>query len=207
MREYMRQIAVGFPSFLKLRKTHNSQPCSPGILPAVTGIQKLQKRINNHADSLAGMEPTHSLSLVTSIGKMTVCEIWVCSRKNQRRPDEQGPMAGTVCSSESLLFCTLGSESPKRPNSWENMTPTQPLASSNQRWPWALPIVLVTKSCPTLLQLYGLYAYSFATLWTVWTGSSVHGILQARILEWVAIPFSRGSSPPRDRTWVSCIGR
>ena len=36
-------------------------------------------------------------------------------------------------------------------------------------------------------------------------GSSVHGILQARILEWVAIPFSRGSSWPRDWTWVSCI--
>ena len=36
-------------------------------------------------------------------------------------------------------------------------------------------------------------------------GSSVHGILQARILEWVAIPFSRGSSQPRDRTWVACI--
>ena len=36
-------------------------------------------------------------------------------------------------------------------------------------------------------------------------GSSVHGILQKRILEWVAIPFSRGSSQPRDRTWVSCI--
>ena len=36
-------------------------------------------------------------------------------------------------------------------------------------------------------------------------GSSIHGILQARILEWVAIPFSRGSSWPRDRTWVSCI--
>ena len=34
-------------------------------------------------------------------------------------------------------------------------------------------------------------------------GSSVHGILQARILEWVAIPLSRGSSQPRDRTWVS----
>ena len=33
-------------------------------------------------------------------------------------------------------------------------------------------------------------------------GSSVHGILQARILEWVAIPFSRGSSQPRDQTWV-----
>ena len=37
-------------------------------------------------------------------------------------------------------------------------------------------------------------------------GSSVHGILQARILEWVAIPFSRGSSWLRDQTWVSCIG-
>ena len=36
-------------------------------------------------------------------------------------------------------------------------------------------------------------------------GFSVHGILQARILEWVAIPFSTGSSQPRDRTLVSCI--
>ena len=36
-------------------------------------------------------------------------------------------------------------------------------------------------------------------------GSSVYGILQARILEWVAIPFSRGSSWPSDQIWVSCI--
>ena len=36
-------------------------------------------------------------------------------------------------------------------------------------------------------------------------GSSVHGSLQARILEWVVIPFSRGSSQPRDWTWVFCI--
>ena len=35
-------------------------------------------------------------------------------------------------------------------------------------------------------------------------GSS-HGIFQAKVLEWVAISFSRGSSPPRDRTWVSLI--
>ena len=38
-------------------------------------------------------------------------------------------------------------------------------------------------------------------------GSSVHGVLQERILEWAAIPFSRGSSWPRDRThisWGSC---
>ena len=36
-------------------------------------------------------------------------------------------------------------------------------------------------------------------------GFSVHGTFQARILEWVAISFSRGSSRPRDRTWVSRI--
>ena len=36
-------------------------------------------------------------------------------------------------------------------------------------------------------------------------GSSLHEISQARILEWVAIPFSRGSSPPRDQTHVSCL--
>jgi len=36
-------------------------------------------------------------------------------------------------------------------------------------------------------------------------GSSLHRIFQARILEWVAIPFTRGSSHPRDPTQVSCL--
>ena len=36
-------------------------------------------------------------------------------------------------------------------------------------------------------------------------GFSVHGILQARILEWTAMPSSRGPSWPRSRTWISCI--
>ena len=35
--------------------------------------------------------------------------------------------------------------------------------------------------------------------------SSLHGIFQARILEWVAIPYSRGSSQPRAQTQISCI--
>ena len=55
---------------------------------------------------------------------------------------------------------------------------------------------LVTKLCLTLLQLHGLNSPS---------GSSVHGIFQARILEWVAISFSKGSSQPRDQTHVSCM--
>ena len=38
-------------------------------------------------------------------------------------------------------------------------------------------------------------------------GSSVHGMLWARILEWVAMPSSRGSSRPRDQTHISCIGK
>ena len=39
------------------------------------------------------------------------------------------------------------------------------------------------------------------------TFSSVHGISHAGILEWVAVSFFRGSSQPRDQTWVYCIGR
>ena len=46
----------------------------------------------------------------------------------------------------------------------------------------------------------------FVTPWTVaQPGSSAPGILQERILEWVAIPFFRGSSQPRDPTQVSCF--
>ena len=35
--------------------------------------------------------------------------------------------------------------------------------------------------------------------------SSVHGIFQARILEWLAISYPRGSSWPRDQTWITCV--
>ena len=54
---------------------------------------------------------------------------------------------------------------------------------------------LVTQSCLTLFDLMDCSP----------PGSSVHGISQARILEWVALPFSKGSSRPRDRTPVFCI--
>ena len=53
----------------------------------------------------------------------------------------------------------------------------------------------VAQSCPTLCDPMDCSL----------TGSSVHGIFQARVLEWVAISFSRGSSPPRNRTPVSRI--
>ena len=56
-------------------------------------------------------------------------------------------------------------------------------------------LCLVHESCPILCDL----------MVCCQPGSSVHGILQARILEWVAFPFSRGSSQPRYQTQVSCI--
>ena len=57
--------------------------------------------------------------------------------------------------------------------------------------------VLAAQACPTLCDPMDCGP----------PGSSVPGILQARILEWVAIASSRGSSCPRDGTHVSCIGR
>ena len=55
--------------------------------------------------------------------------------------------------------------------------------------------VLVAQSCPTLCN-----SMDCSQL-----GTSVHGILQARIMEWVAIPLVSGSSRSRDQTRVSCI--
>ena len=50
-----------------------------------------------------------------------------------------------------------------------------------------------------LVYILKVASNSFATPWTVaYSSYSVHGILQARILKWVVIPFSRGSSRPRD---------
>ena len=55
----------------------------------------------------------------------------------------------------------------------------------------------VTQSCLTLH-----HSRDYSSL-----GSSVHGIFQARILEWVAISYSRGSSWPRGQIRISCFGR
>ena len=56
---------------------------------------------------------------------------------------------------------------------------------------------LVTKLCPTLLPTMNCRPQD----------SSVHRVSQARILEWVAISFSKGSSLPGDQTHISCTGR
>ena len=74
-----------------------------------------------------------------------------------------------------------------------------------------------TPETSTTLKINCVRAKSLRSCQTLWDpvdcslpGSSVHAILQIRILHWVAMPSFRGSSRPRDRThvsYVSCIGR
>ena len=67
------------------------------------------------------------------------------------------------------------------------------LATSGPVWCFKGVLWEATQSCPTLWDPMGCSP----------PGSSVHGILQARALDCIAIPFSRGSSQPRNWTWVS----
>ena len=81
-----------------------------------------------------------------------------------------------------------------------------------QKIMWQYPLQHINiKVKYNLKTVWVLGTQSCLTLWDPmdWSlpGSSVHGILQARILAWVAIPFSRGSSWPKDRTWELLHGR
>ena len=132
---------------------------------------------------------------------------WESLRKPCRKPSWEHP-----------LIYRPGSSSAQTPNpSLGRVFPVHPLTASvyitfpcefpipqgsthNLLLFWSSPqvTVLVTQPCPTLWDPMDCSL----------PGPFVHGILQARILEWVGIPFSRGSSLPRDWTWVPCmVGR
>ena len=89
--------------------------------------------------------------------------------------------------------------------SWRQRGPW--LAAAGFSILWVIPLLYGQRGVSMLL----LAARSCLTLCDPMDcsspGYSVHGILQARTLERVAIAFSRGSSQPRNRTRVSCIGR
>ena len=77
---------------------------------------------------------------------------------------------------------------------------------------WVLRCFWKLWSKVTSWVIIGLFQCSSAVLSSVWLcnpidcslpGSSVHGIFQARVLEWVAISYARWSSWPNDQTWVS----
>ena len=77
----------------------------------------------------------------------------------------------------------------------EKLSSTKPVTGAKKVGDCCSKCVLVTQSCLTLCN-----PMNYSPL-----GSSVQGILQARILEWVVIPFSRGASQTRDWTWASCV--
>ena len=85
-----------------------------------------------------------------------------------------------------IVICLFKDVSNENIWSWN----TDPMSSSRAKCVFPYVTVKVTQSCQTLCDPMDY---------------TVHGILQARILEWIAFPISRGSSQPRDRTQVSCI--
>ena len=106
----------------------------------------------------------------------------------------------------ALLSCTFKGERTLFPSLLTQIFLPLPLHSTlsfplPSHWAQLAPLFSqseVSHSCPTLCHPMD---YSLP-------GSSVHGIFQARVLEWVAIAFSRGSSQPRDRTQVfHIVGR
>ena len=102
------------------------------------------------------------------------------------------PGQNTGVGSRSLvqgMFPTQGSN-PSLPHCRWILYQLSHQGSPDTEWMWSE----VTQSCPTLCDPLDCSP----------PGSSLHGILQTRILEWIAISFSRGSSWPRDRTRVSC---
>ena len=85
----------------------------------------------------------------------------------------------------------------RSPRSWllEAIMPKSPARESQKSCVCVCVCVVCTQSCPTLCDPMD---YSPP-------GSSVHGNFQARILEWAAILYSRGSSRPRHQIHISCV--
>ena len=111
------------------------------------------------------------------------------------------PTSGTTCNLNVLCLLVNLSTSVLQPvcmGSWEAATSTQlniQWCQVSSFWSALVGVFIsvkekVTQSCPTLCDPIDY---------------TVHGMLQARILEWVSLPFSRGSSQPRDQIQVSCI--
>ena len=100
-----------------------------------------------------------------------------------------------------VLHC-LPESARSRPLTWWyypiisfSAVPSPPALSLSRMYMFNFREREVAQSCPTLCDPMGCSL----------PGSSVRGIIQARVLEWVAVSFSRRSSQSRDRTWVSRV--
>ena len=126
---------------------------------------------------------------------------WEPVGKQQASPQEQALDRGLAHTSSGHSIRGAGRQQrgmgPSSTSS-DQVLATGHLAEGEARVPAEMKgKVLVAQSCSTLCDPMDCSP----------PGSSVHRISQARILECVAMPFSRGSSQPRDRTLVSCIAR
>ena len=119
------------------------------------------------------------------------------------------PKCLSSVSSNSLMRCCHPSPQTSRKEvEYATLPPLSLCISGNMSWNFHSH-----SSSPRLLQTALVswpesesvnHVQLFATPWTVACQTPfIHGILQARILEWVAISFCRRSSQPRDRTWIS----
>ena len=92
---------------------------------------------------------------------------------------------------------------------WANLTLLSPYIIFSATFPFCrvtqLPLHLAIVKVDYVLILFCNHNEVFSCDLLVHADYTVHGVLQVRILERVAVPFSRGSSQPRDRTQVSCI--
>ena len=129
-------------------------------------------------------------------------------------------MALRTCqlSSQLVLLCPLTQPRSQKESLWEwplvgCCHPQRQLCFSLSHCPDVTPYNS-SPVLPAVLNASCMHAQSCLTLCNPMgyspPGTSIHGVFQARILEWVAIPFSRGSSQSRDQTHVSsifCIGK
>jgi len=117
---------------------------------------------------------------------------WLDGRESEWTPGVGDGQGGLAC-------CSPWGRKELDTTEWLNWTDLNRLERHGFRGHWLSFLLWNARVCAQLLQLC-------LTLCNPMDCSlSVYGMLQARILEWVAISFSRGSSQPRDQTWVSLI--
>ena len=170
------------------------------IRPCWLGFEQLDQQMFPHSDSLTGC----SVLCPNVHCRLKLNNTGLNTRAHWRRMPLGSPEALGNLSCALPLFSWHAASLPLYP-SWPQDRPWDQL-SSHQRHTLSLCYAnseccaKSLKSCPTLCD----------PVVCSLPGSSVHGLLQARILEWVTMPFSRGSSQPRDWThvsYISCIGR
>ena len=136
--------------------------------------------------------------------------IWVLIQLNLSKTSEHG---GLFLTTTCLFNSAIALKSNSRPSWWNRNL--QKGRAGCYSFKTSSPETCHSLSCPGVLWKIVFMWHtqlsseteSCSTLLILWDPMDhrVHGILQARILEWVAVPFSRGSFQPRDQTQVSCI--